>query len=215
MDQQSSSWEHLPDFVGNYRGPPYNDEISESFFNSDQSLPMGFLRTLPGAVQPDSHNADTIPLFCTINGELTPSMSITATSTMKCDYTNRIAAEFSDNIRPLVLGNPAAPRTDLPPNMRLYNERNPIPATASGGQGGIDLAMVQRNQPPDSVLKCEWKGCKSKRSFGRRAELERHVKSIHISPDAYQCPVIGCEKSFGRKDRMESHKRQHEDTGKQ
>ncbi|GAM38744.1 hypothetical protein TCE0_033r09724 [Talaromyces pinophilus] len=55
--------------------------------------------------------------------------------------------------------------------------------------------------------KCEWKGCTFPRPFRRDAELMRHIKTIHIARDAYKCPV--CRKGFGRKDRMEDHRRTH------
>lgn len=55
--------------------------------------------------------------------------------------------------------------------------------------------------------KCEWKGCTFPRPFRREAELIRHIKTVHVSRDAYKCPI--CGKGFGRKDRMEDHRRTH------
>lgn len=55
--------------------------------------------------------------------------------------------------------------------------------------------------------KCEWKGCTFPRPFRRDAELMRHIKTVHVARDAYKCPV--CGRGFGRKDRMEDHRRTH------
>jgi hypothetical protein len=62
------------------------------------------------------------------------------------------------------------------------------------------------SEPPASK-KCEWKGCTFPRPFRRDAELMRHFKTVHVSRDAYKCPV--CGKAFGRKDKMEHHRRTH------
>lgn len=56
-------------------------------------------------------------------------------------------------------------------------------------------------------LICKWEGCKYARSFGREAELLRHVKTVHLSPSAYFCPELGCSKSCSRKDNLEAHRR--------
>ncbi|KAH8700437.1 hypothetical protein BGW36DRAFT_357096 [Talaromyces proteolyticus] len=68
----------------------------------------------------------------------------------------------------------------------------------------------QNHSPPKSATrKCRWEGCKYLGSFRRDADLLRHVKAVHVSPDAYTCPIVGCGKPFGRKDKMEAHRRAH------
>jgi hypothetical protein len=54
-------------------------------------------------------------------------------------------------------------------------------------------------------LICKWEGCKYAHSFGREAELLRHVKTVHLSPSAFFCPELGCSKSCSRKDNCWKH----------
>ncbi|PLB53302.1 hypothetical protein P170DRAFT_353006 [Aspergillus steynii IBT 23096] len=58
------------------------------------------------------------------------------------------------------------------------------------------------------ILECKWQGCFSATRFSSEGDLVRHLKSIHISPDAYPCP--DCGRCFGRKDHLRDHqKRRH------
>ncbi|PLB38880.1 uncharacterized protein BDW47DRAFT_104462 [Aspergillus candidus] len=54
-------------------------------------------------------------------------------------------------------------------------------------------------------LRCEWDGCYVE--FGRRAELKRHVDTLHISPSSHKCPKPGCKKSCSRRDNLKVHVR--------
>ncbi|GKZ95336.1 hypothetical protein AnigIFM59636_009075 [Aspergillus niger] len=59
------------------------------------------------------------------------------------------------------------------------------------------------HSPP--TFECNWLGCSSSTRFSTVGDLVRHLKSIHISPDAYSCPV--CGKTSGRKDHLRDHRR--------
>jgi hypothetical protein len=54
---------------------------------------------------------------------------------------------------------------------------------------------------------CRWEGCRSSTVFRRVGDLIRHLRTIHILPTAYQCPVKNCGKAFGRKDHLKEHTR--------
>ncbi|KAH8700485.1 hypothetical protein BGW36DRAFT_374239 [Talaromyces proteolyticus] len=56
-----------------------------------------------------------------------------------------------------------------------------------------------------AAMECKWEGCKYNGHFARTVDLERHVKSVHISPGSYQCPAEGCCKFFNRKDNCNAH----------
>jgi hypothetical protein len=59
----------------------------------------------------------------------------------------------------------------------------------------------------DSKLKCQWRGCPSTRSFGRVADLKRHVETFHIAPVNHRCVQRGCGRTFTRKDKLQEHVR--------
>ena len=64
------------------------------------------------------------------------------------------------------------------------------------------------NQSAPAFAKiCKWEGCKYTGSFGRGADLLRHVQTAHISPRSFVCSVSGCRKSCSRKDNLEAHYR--------
>ncbi|KAJ5701223.1 hypothetical protein N7488_008771 [Penicillium malachiteum] len=56
-------------------------------------------------------------------------------------------------------------------------------------------------------LRCYWEGCQYTGSFSSEGALVSHLKSLHISTASYKCPVSGCDKTFGRKDRLMDHQR--------
>ncbi|KAL4744714.1 hypothetical protein BDW72DRAFT_187942 [Aspergillus terricola var. indicus] len=57
---------------------------------------------------------------------------------------------------------------------------------------------------------CEWIRCGH--TFNRRADLLRHLRSVHLSPVAARCPVQGCGQTFGRRDHLRHHmRRSHND----
>ncbi|RAK97360.1 uncharacterized protein BO80DRAFT_194329 [Aspergillus ibericus CBS 121593] len=56
-----------------------------------------------------------------------------------------------------------------------------------------------------STLTCGWNGCTYIRPFNRPADLLRHIKNIHVSPQSYPCWVPGCHRIFNRKDNLVEH----------
>ncbi|BCS23624.1 uncharacterized protein APUU_40068S [Aspergillus puulaauensis] len=64
------------------------------------------------------------------------------------------------------------------------------------------------HQPP--IFECKWLGCRSSACFRREADLIRHLKTIHIAPNAYPCPEPNCGVAFGRKDHLKAHEKTHQ-----
>ncbi|KAI9870028.1 MAG: hypothetical protein M1830_004771, partial [Pleopsidium flavum] len=66
----------------------------------------------------------------------------------------------------------------------------------------------QSNDPQGDRYVCLWSPCRSKRTFGRVAELQRHYAEQHLSK-TYQCTASGClsrgEKGFARADKLRLH----------
>ncbi|KAL5042382.1 hypothetical protein BDW71DRAFT_211229 [Aspergillus fruticulosus] len=59
-------------------------------------------------------------------------------------------------------------------------------------------------------FQCKWQGCDSSHRFKRENDLIRHIRTIHISPDAWPCLMNNCGMAFGRKDHLIQHnKRRH------
>ena len=88
------------------------------------------------------------------------------------------------------------------------------PVTLPGGNDGILPPISESenlecgNQSAPTVGKiCRWEGCQYTGSFGRGADLLRHVRTAHISPRSFVCSVSGCRKSCSRKDNLEAHYR--------
>ncbi|KAL5366269.1 hypothetical protein BJX96DRAFT_160657 [Aspergillus floccosus] len=44
------------------------------------------------------------------------------------------------------------------------------------------------HSPP--IFECKWRGCRSATRFSSEGDLVRHLKSIHISPEAYSCRSV-------------------------
>ncbi|PKX88667.1 uncharacterized protein P174DRAFT_425695 [Aspergillus novofumigatus IBT 16806] len=73
------------------------------------------------------------------------------------------------------------------------------PVTSNGSR--------KRNRYPANAdsLVCQWLGCTYKRSFNRKQDLLRHLKTQHIFRDIYICPVEGCYKRHKRPDILKDH----------
>ncbi|KAJ5726843.1 hypothetical protein N7493_005870 [Penicillium malachiteum] len=56
-------------------------------------------------------------------------------------------------------------------------------------------------------FQCDWPGCQYSGSFGRNTELQRHIKTLHVLPGSFKCPVSGCCVSCNREDNLKSHQR--------
>ncbi|PYH66339.1 C2H2-type zinc finger protein [Aspergillus vadensis CBS 113365] len=87
--------------------------------------------------------------------------------------------------------------TWVAPNSAMSHQPHPAPGSR------IPRAPSNTHSPP--IFECKWRGCSSSTRFSTEGDLVRHLKSIHISPDAYSCSV--CGKSFGRKDHLRDHQR--------
>ncbi|KAE8327608.1 hypothetical protein BDV39DRAFT_204921 [Aspergillus sergii] len=61
--------------------------------------------------------------------------------------------------------------------------------------------QLQGNSP----LRCGWKDCEYEGTFGRKAELMRHIDALHVSPHSYDCPIRGCKKVCNRQDNLLEH----------
>lgn len=66
-------------------------------------------------------------------------------------------------------------------------------------------AQIHRNDPENhgETIRCHWKGCRYKRTFSRRYDLDRHTRSIHTFPRAFRCPECGRE--FNRRENLQGH----------
>ncbi|KAL2843462.1 hypothetical protein BJX68DRAFT_270192 [Aspergillus pseudodeflectus] len=65
-------------------------------------------------------------------------------------------------------------------------------------------------QTPFTPKRCGWVGCESDTLFTTESGLMRHLRTIHVSPEAYPCVEVGCPMKFGRNDHLVAHqKRRH------
>lgn len=96
---------------------------------------------------------------------------------------------------------------DLPEGLE-HTQREPFNAAsfAQDSTGSVQSGESWgENMESPRRFRCEWKGCTSRSTFRRKAELLRHIQTIHVSPSAYACPEPDCTRSFARKDRLQSH----------
>ncbi|KAJ5100404.1 hypothetical protein N7456_006456 [Penicillium angulare] len=86
------------------------------------------------------------------------------------------------------------------------------------GLGTAATAHLLEDHAPDSSdlksdsrpFRCAWKDCGYNRGFTRKGSLLRHVKSLHLDPHSFVCPVEACSKNFSRKDNLNEHiRRKH------
>ncbi|BCS18611.1 uncharacterized protein APUU_11439S [Aspergillus puulaauensis] len=52
-------------------------------------------------------------------------------------------------------------------------------------------------------LHCRWSGCAYNGTFGRKADLMRHIDNTHVDPRAHRC--LCCGSLFNRKDNLDEH----------
>ncbi|KAL4745641.1 hypothetical protein BDW72DRAFT_198436 [Aspergillus terricola var. indicus] len=94
---------------------------------------------------------------------------------------------------------------DRPP----HESAEPAAASSPNGRGADQQRSMRRtdnlsfNVTP--VYRCRWQGCPGQTNFRRKADLLRHLKTIHIEPEAYPCLSPNCGQSFGRKDHLKQH----------
>ncbi|KAI9371616.1 hypothetical protein BJX61DRAFT_543494 [Aspergillus egyptiacus] len=101
----------------------------------------------------------------------------------------------------MVLLNKGMPHAkDIRRENGTHHEQDMAPAT--------NQAPSTRHASPAGI-KCKWEGCRSIQTFRKGSDLIRHIKTIHIFPDAYPCRE--CGKKFGRKDHLQGHtERRHQ-----
>lgn len=96
---------------------------------------------------------------------------------------------------------------DLPEGLE-HTQRAPFD-TASFPQGMRGTVQAGEslggNMEGPRGLRCRWENCTSRTSFKREADLIRHIKHTHISPNAHVCPERNCGRPFGRKDHLQAH----------
>ncbi|KAJ9669205.1 hypothetical protein H2201_000556 [Coniosporium apollinis] len=77
------------------------------------------------------------------------------------------------------------------------------------------LANLENEANPPNKHICFVPGCK-KNQFTRGADLQRHIKTVHVRDEAFYCEVKGCrrhehaiggQRPFPRKDKMMEHMR--------
>lgn len=73
--------------------------------------------------------------------------------------------------------------------------------------GNTSEGHLSESAPSTPSFRCKWEDCASTRHFARVGDLIRHIKSIHIAPNAYPCRVQNCGKAFGRPDHLQEHTR--------
>ncbi|KAJ5690636.1 transcriptional regulator family: C2H2 zinc finger [Penicillium macrosclerotiorum] len=56
-----------------------------------------------------------------------------------------------------------------------------------------------------SDIKCGWEGCTYTGRFSCASALMRHLRSTHVAPGTYKCPISNCKRAFGRKDKLQEH----------
>ncbi|PKY00309.1 hypothetical protein P168DRAFT_293591 [Aspergillus campestris IBT 28561] len=67
------------------------------------------------------------------------------------------------------------------------------------------IQPAQQQSNPDRQLRCEWKDCRYSGTFRRKAELLRHVDTIHVNPQSFKCQR--CASTFNRKYNLKDHSR--------
>lgn len=60
------------------------------------------------------------------------------------------------------------------------------------------------------LINCEWQDCKN-RNFSCFSTLWRHIKEKHSLPGVFKCNNPGCEREFGRQDKLDEHLQVHVD----
>lgn len=64
-------------------------------------------------------------------------------------------------------------------------------------------------------LLCTFEGCRHRTPFRGKADLQRHINSVHVEGTKAKCPFLGCRserRDFSRKDKLILHLREVHDT---
>ncbi|CEN62295.1 hypothetical protein ASPCAL08932 [Aspergillus calidoustus] len=96
----------------------------------------------------------------------------------------------------------------LQPQALLMNPSENL-ATHQSSQQALTPNHLLDTLAPTVRYYCKWERCQNLAGFKRLSEILRHIKEIHLAPDAYTCPVDGCGKTFNRAERLRHHERTH------
>ncbi|KAJ0424703.1 hypothetical protein BJY00DRAFT_276195 [Aspergillus carlsbadensis] len=77
-------------------------------------------------------------------------------------------------------------------------------------QQAISLDQAFDPHVPTVRYHCRWERCQNSTGFKRVSDIIRHIKEVHLAPDAYPCRVHGCGKTFNRAERLRHHERTHQ-----
>ncbi|KAL2840137.1 hypothetical protein BJX68DRAFT_190066 [Aspergillus pseudodeflectus] len=80
------------------------------------------------------------------------------------------------------------------------------------GHSSFEPNNSPASRPPGESYTCKWEGCISTIVFRREADLIRHLRTIHISPNQYPCTEPNCNWTFGRRDHLLHHVRRRHTT---
>ncbi|KAE8332219.1 hypothetical protein BDV39DRAFT_200371 [Aspergillus sergii] len=62
---------------------------------------------------------------------------------------------------------------------------------------------LPNNSTKPKQWRCDEKGCKYRGTFARKAEMKRHIESLHVHPGSHECPLCGSQ--HNRKDNLVAH----------
>ncbi|KAB8208611.1 hypothetical protein BDV34DRAFT_222293 [Aspergillus parasiticus] len=93
------------------------------------------------------------------------------------------------------------------PDIQHPSQSSTITTTLTTNQNVNTKPRTTKTQTNDSTKpkqwRCDRKDCKYKGTFARKAELKRHIESLHVAPGSHECPF--CGRQHNRKDNLASH----------
>ncbi|OJI97462.1 hypothetical protein ASPVEDRAFT_36875 [Aspergillus versicolor CBS 583.65] len=146
-----------------------------------------------------------MPIFSGVNINSSPSIKspcIRHSATSDSGQTRVVPLEVSTYYPP--------PSTPFAPALRYSMDVRPmedVVANQPNTAGNTSEGHLSESAPSPPYFRCKWEDCTSTRHFSRVGDLIRHIKSIHIAPNAYPCRAQDCGKAFGRPDHLQEHTR--------
>ncbi|EAU31653.1 predicted protein [Aspergillus terreus NIH2624] len=126
------------------------------------------------------------------NMDALQSLLAASTDSATANYHRQICGNVGDDLDRSAHSVPAAPRDRSRVKARRSRRKN-----------------VSKSKSGNQRLQCGWNNCDYNGTFGRKAELMRHIDSKHVSPGAHMCPMPNCGRAFNRKDNLDEHLRVH------